>query len=137
MKTWKTLSLALALGLAALPALAQKAKTATQYYQEYAAAFEKAKSIDDLVAYMPKEAQEQLKKASAEEKKQGFEMMKAMGAKQVKVIKETASASGATLDVEGVGGLAGGKMTGTVALVKDASGWRIDKESWKDSPSTQ
>ena len=131
MKTSKTLGLALAACVIALAALAaEKAKTATEYYQQYTAAFEKAKSVDELVAYMPKEAQEQIKKASAEEKKQGFAMMKAMGAKQVKVVKETATDKGATLDVEGVGGLDGGKMTGTVALTKDAAGWHIEKESW-------
>jgi hypothetical protein len=130
MKTSKTAVVAVAACLAALPAFAEKAKTATEYYMQYQAAFEKAKSVDDLIPFMPKESQEQIKKASAEEKKQGFAMMKAMGAKQVKVVKETATDAGATLDVEGVGGLDGGKMTGKVNLVKDASGWRIDKESW-------
>lgn len=130
MKTSKTLGLALVAASLALPALAQKAKTAAQYYQEYAAAFEKAKSIDDLVPYLPKEKQEQVKNAPAEQKKQGFEMMKAMGAKQVKVLKETATATGATLDVEGVGGLDGGKMKGAITLAKDATGWHIQKESW-------
>ena len=133
MKALKTFGLALAACLVALPAMAQKAKTATEHYLEYAAAFEKATSIDDLVAFMPKEKQEALKKAPAEEKKMGFEMMKAMGATKVKVTKETATEGGATLDVEGVGGLAGGKMTGTVTLVKEGSGWRVVKERWKQA----
>ena len=122
---------------AAVPAFAQGAKTASAFYLEYAAAFDKAKSVDDLVPFMSKETQEQIKKASAEEKKQGFEMMKMMSATKVKVVKETATATGADLAVEGVSPMGGGKMTGTISVSKDGSAWRIAKESWKESVTAQ
>ncbi len=48
----------------------------------------------------------------------------------VKVLKETATATGATLDVEGVGADKA-KKTGTITLVKEAGAWKVDKESWK------
>jgi hypothetical protein len=48
----------------------------------------------------------------------------------VKVLKETPTATGATLDVEGVGEDKS-KQTGTVTLVKEAGAWKVDKESWK------
>jgi hypothetical protein len=56
-----------------------------------------------------------------------FEMLKEMTADQgeVKVVKETATANGAELAVEAKNGV------GTVTLVKEGDGWKLDKESWK------
>jgi hypothetical protein len=47
---------------------------------------------------------------------------------QVKVVKETKSAEGATLAVEGTS--SGKKSTGTVDVVKENGAWKLGKERW-------
>ena len=48
----------------------------------------------------------------------------------VKVVKETPSANGAELQVEGVSAESKGKATGVITLVKEGGAWKIAKESW-------
>ena len=59
-----------------------------------------------------------------------FEMMKMMGAiTNVKVVKETPSATGATLDVTALD--PDKKPTkGTIDVVKEGGAWKIGSESW-------
>ena len=63
----------------------------------------------------------------ADDRKMMFEMVKEMTAEQgdIKVVKETATANGVELAVEAKNG------AGTVTLVKEGGGWKVDKESWK------
>jgi hypothetical protein len=49
----------------------------------------------------------------------------------VTVLKETPSATGAELQVEGVSAEGRGKAAGVITLVKEGGAWRIDRESWK------
>jgi len=121
---------AVSLGLTALQA--QKPQSGTEFYLAYKAAFDKAKKIEDIYPYMAKERLAQMKETPAADRAMMFDMIKEMGAVTgVKVLKETATPTGATLDVEGVG--AGKtKQTGTITLVKEAGAWKIDKESWKN-----
>jgi hypothetical protein len=73
-----------------------------------------------------------MKATPAEDRAMMFDMIKGMGTLTgVKVLKETPTATGATLDVEGVGEDKS-KQTGTISLVKEAGAWKIDKESWKN-----
>ena len=66
----------------------------------YRSAFDKAKKIDDLFPYMSKENIDQVNQTPAGERAKMFEMMKMMGAiTDVKIVKETTTATGATLDV--------------------------------------
>ena len=99
------------------PAVAQT-QTASQFYMAYRSAFDKAKKIDDL---LPTPAAERAKM---------FEMMKMMGAiTNVKVVKETPSATGATLDVTALD--PDKKPTkGTIDVVKEGGAWKIGSESW-------
>jgi hypothetical protein len=46
-----------------------------------------------------------------------------------KIVKETASAKGATLTVDGVDADKG-KSTGTIDVVKENGAWKIGNESW-------
>ena len=81
------------------PAVAQT-QTATQFYMAYRAAFDKAKKVEDLIPYMAKKNVDQMNQTPAAERAKMFEMMKMMGAiTNVKVVKETPSATGTTLDV--------------------------------------
>jgi hypothetical protein len=91
----------------------------------------KAKSIDELLPFMSKQRVDQVKGTPADERKMMFEMVKEMAAKNVKVVKETPAAAGATLEATG-SDPAGGAMKGTITLVKEAGAWKIDKESWSN-----
>ena len=120
-----------ALALGAISAQAQK-QTGTEFYLAYKAAFDKAKKIEDIYPYMAAKRLAQMKETPADDRAMMFDMIKSMGAMTgVKVLKETPTAAGATLDVEGVGEDKS-KQTGTISLVKEAGAWKVDNESWKN-----
>lgn len=119
----------------AVPALAQPAatyKNASEFYLAYRVAFDKATSIDELLPWVAKERREVISKAPAAERKEGFEMMKMFDDRRsVKVVKETPSATGAELQVEGVSAESQAKATGVITLLKEDGAWKIVRESWK------
>ena len=102
------LACAAALVLAvAIPALAQTPtsayKTAGDYYLAYREAFVKAKTVDELVPWMSKARRDQIAKETPADRKEMFEMIKMFDDRtNIKVLKETATATGADLQVEGV-----------------------------------
>ena len=122
-----TLGLALAFAAPALPSAEQAAQSATEFYQAYRKAFAKAQKIEDLLPMMAASRRAQVEKTPADERTMMFGMLKEMTAEQgeVKVVKETATKNGVDLAVEAKNG------TGTVAIVKESGGWKLDKESWK------
>lgn len=119
----------------ALPVLAQPAatyKSGGEFYLAYRVAFDKAKSIDELLPWVAKGRAEQIAKSPADERKEAFEMIKMFDDRtNVKVVKETPSANGAELQVEGVSAESKGKATGVITLVKEGGAWKIERESWK------
>ena len=129
MKRALVATIVLAFVAAALPALAQ-GPSATEFYKTYRAAWAKATSFQDVASFHSKASQAKLAEIPADEQKMMFEMVKEMDPKDVKVVKETATATGATLDLTGVD--ADKKtVTGTVELVKEGGAWKMVKESWK------
>lgn len=92
-----------ALVAAAVLPLAAQPKTATEFYMAYRAAWAKAKSFQDILSFHSKASQAQLAKIPADQQKMMFEMSKEMDPTDVKVVKETATPTGATLDLTGVG----------------------------------
>jgi hypothetical protein len=121
----------MALSLGAMTTQAQKPQSGTEFYLAYKAAFDKAKTIEDIYPFMAAARLAEMKATPAEDRKMMFEMVKSMGeVSGVKVLKETATPTGATLDVEGVGPDKA-RTTGTITLVKEAGAWKVDKESWK------
>jgi hypothetical protein len=111
-------------------AQAQKpGETASEVYLSYVAALAKAKSIDELLPFMSKSRVDQVKATPADERTMMFEMVKELGAKNVKITKESATATGATLDAVGADS-AGGAMKGTITLVKEGGVFKIDKDAW-------
>ena len=119
----------------ALPAFAQPAasyKTGSEFYLAYRAAFDKATSIDELLPWVAKERREVIATAPAAERKEGFDMMKMFDDRRsVTVVKETPSATGAELQVEGVSAESQAKATGVITLLKEDGAWKIVRESWK------
>ena len=123
----RVLTLGLVLSFAA-PALAieQAAQTATEFYQAYRKTFAKAQKIEDLLPLMAAGQRAQMEKTPADERKMMFGMLKEMTAAQgdVKVLKETATKTGAELTLETKG------EKGTATILKEGGAWKLDKESW-------
>ena len=120
--------LAAAVALTALPASAQK--TATQFYMEYQAAFAKAKTIDEILPFMAKERVDQVKQTPAADRAKMFGMIKMMNDyTNVKVVKETKTPTGFTLDVTATNSEKK-PAKATVNIVNEGGALKIEKESW-------
>jgi len=111
------------------PAIAQT-QTASQFYLAYRSAFDKAKKIDDLFPYLSKKTLDQVNQTPAADRAKMFEMMKMMAAiTDVKITKETPTATGATLDVTALD--PDKKPTkGTIEIVKEGGAWKLGGETW-------
>ena len=123
-------------GLAVAPAAAQTPtstyKTAGEYYLAYREAFEKAKTVDELAPWMSKTRRDQIAKETPADRKEMFDMIKMFDDRtNIKVVKESATATGAELQVEGISAESKSKGTGVITLVKEGTAWRVDRESWK------
>ena len=106
-------------------------QTGTQFYMAYRDAFAKAKKVEDLFPYMGAQQRAQVEKTPAAERPEMFDMIKTFNNfTTVKVTKETKTATGATLEVEGISDDKK-KATATVELIREGGAWKIGKESWK------
>ena len=124
-------ALSVAALLAGVRADAQTEQTGTQFYMAYRAAFQKAGKVEELFPFMGSAQRAQVEKTPADERGKMFELNKAFIAfTHDKVLKETKSATGATLEVEGIDSDKK-KATASVELVKEGGAWKIGKESWK------
>jgi hypothetical protein len=122
--------LALSVGVPAQPAATYA--SGSEFYLAYRAAFDKATSIDELLPWVAQGRREQIAKAPPQERREAFEMIKMFDDRvDVKVVKETPSASGAELLVEGISAERRSKATGVITLVKEGGAWRIERENWK------
>jgi hypothetical protein len=124
--------MALALGAALAAQPDAPYKTGGEFYLAYRVAFDRATSIDELLPWVAKGRRDQIGKAPASERKEAFEMIKMFDDRtNVTVVKETPSASGAELQVEGISAESRTKATGVITLVKEGGAWRIERENWK------
>jgi hypothetical protein len=132
---FRALTLLLALLSLSVPAMAQPAasyKNGAEFYMAYRAAFAKAKSIDELLPWMDKERRDQIGKTPAGDKKEMFGMIKAFDDHiNLKVVKETPTATGAELQVEGISAAEKSKATAVIKLAKEGGAWKLSEESWK------
>jgi hypothetical protein len=124
-------SLVAASMLIAIPVSAQKApQTATQFFQEYLAAWAKATSMEPILPFMGKESRGQYEATPKDQRQPMFEMLKAMNPTNVKVVKETKNGDVYTLDLTGVD--ADKKaVTGTAEIVIEGGAMKLKGESWK------
>ena len=61
-----------------------------------------------------------------------FGLIKAMDDRtEIKVVKETPSATGADLEVEATSVSSKSKATGVITLVKEGGAWKLERENWK------
>jgi hypothetical protein len=115
-------------------ALAQKpAQTASEFYMKYRAAFDKAKTLDEILPWMAKDNRAQAAATPAADRAKMFEMVKMMNKlTDVKILKEERTADGATLTVEGID-TDKKKNSGKVTIVKEGEEWKLGKESWSST----
>ena len=113
--------------LAATLVVAAQPKTGTQFYAEYRAAFAKAKSFNEIAPLMSKAQREKLAAIPADQQKTLWDLSKQMDVRDLKVVKETPAADGATLEITAVA-QDGTKVKGMVKLVKEAGAWKWDGE---------
>ena len=116
--------------LATTSVFAQAAGSASDFYMQYRKAFDAAKKIEDVLPFMSADTTKQVQATPPAERSQMFEMIKMMGAlTNVKVVKETPTANGATLSVNATDP---DKMptVGTIEIVKEGGKWKLGKESW-------
>jgi len=105
-----------------------------QVYQKYTAAI-KSKNLDELKKYMSKKALDEMNAETPEIQQKMIEMIGTFMPKSYKVLEQTISQDGktATLKLTGIGDMSGNdEMIGTVAMVKEDSGWKIDSENWSN-----
>ncbi len=127
--------LCLALLVGSVPALRAQApaETATQFYTKYLAASGKATKIEQLLPMMGGDTKKQIEATPVAQRAQMFEMFKMMSSMNtgIKVVKETATPKGATLNLEGLGPDKK-KVTGVATIVKEAGAWKFAGEEWKN-----
>jgi len=117
--------------LFAPPTAAQKAaQTPTQFYMQYRDAWQKAKSIDELMPYLGQESRAEIDATPKEKRAMMFQMMKMMGnMTNVKVVKETRQGDGYLLDMTAMGPDKA-PMKGTAEIVMEGGAMKLKKESW-------
>ena len=117
--------------LAAASVFAQAAtQSASDFYMQYRKAFDAAKKIEDVLPFMSADTTKQIQATPPAERGQMFEMIKMMGTlTNVKITKETKTATGATLTVNAID--SDKKPTvGTIDIVQESGKWKLGKESW-------
>jgi hypothetical protein len=128
---WSSCLILLALHMAVVSAQTP-AKTATQFYMDYRAAFEKATKVEDVIPFMSAEVRKQIEATPAAERPEMFQMIKMMNVTGVKVTREQITSTGATLTAEGTDSDKK-KSTGTVQILKENGAWKLGQESWTSS----
>ncbi len=109
---------------------AAKVQTATQFYLEYRAAFDKAKKVEDIFPYMAAANRKQAEGTPKADRDKMFELMKLMGTlTNLKVSKEEVTPAGTVLTATG---LDGDKKPskGKITIVKESGAWKVGEESW-------
>jgi len=117
--------------LATVALFAQAAgQSASDFYLQYRKAFDAAKKIEDVMPFMSADTTQQIQATPPAERAQMFEMIKMMGTlTNVKIAKETKTATGATLTVNALDSDKK-NTTGTIDIVQEGGKWKIGKESW-------
>jgi len=106
-------------------------KTASEFYLSFRAAFEKAKTVEEILPYMSKAVRAKIEATPAADRAKMFAFQKEMGKmSSVKILKETTTDEGAMLTVEGMADKE--KMSGQIQIVKEDGAWKIGKESWSN-----
>ena len=108
----------------------QAQASASDFYLQYHKALMSAKKIDDIFPFVSEKTKKQMLATPADQRGMMFEMMQEMSKlASLKVTKETRTDTGATLTVQGTGDDKT-TSTGTITLVTENGGFKLDRESW-------
>jgi hypothetical protein len=121
--------------LAVLPLLAQTSdQSASQFYLSYRAAFDQAKSLDEVLPLMSRKLQSQMQPIASSDRVAALQALKALATlSDIKVVSQRQTPEGVTLVVEGIDSTKG-KSAGRVDLVREGGAWKLDGENWTPSP---
>jgi hypothetical protein len=109
---------------------AQAATSPSDFYLQYRKAFDAAKKIEDVLPFMSADTTKQIQATPPAERGQMFEMIKMMGTlTNVKITKETKTATGATLTVTAIDSDKTPTI-GMIEIVQEGGKWKLGKESW-------
>jgi hypothetical protein len=112
----------------------QTAETATQFYLRWRATALNAKSMDEIIPFWTGATVQQFNMGPASARADTLPMLKRFYATQanVKVVNETATATGATLSLEGVNS-SGKPIVAIVPIAKEDGAWKVtgEVEHWK------
>src|SRR6476659_7287688 len=109
---------------------AQAATSPSDFYLQYRKAFDAAKKIEDVLPFMSADNTKQIQATPPAERGQMFEMIKMMGAlTNVKITKETKTATGVTLTVTAIDSEKTPTI-GMIEIVQEGGKWKLGKESW-------
>ncbi len=103
-------------------------------YKKYTAAIE-SKNIDELMKYLSKQQSDMISAETPEDRQKMIDMIAEFMPKSISVVEQTIAPDGksATLKLTGKGGMGSDEgVSGTVSLVKEESGWKIEREQWSN-----
>jgi hypothetical protein len=110
--------------IGAMLQMSAQPQSATEFFKAYRAAYAKAKTFQDIASFYAKDVVDAVAKTPPDQNKAMWDEAKKSDPKDVKVVKETATATGATLELSGVGA-DGRPLTGTAQLVKEGGAWKL------------
>jgi hypothetical protein len=112
-------------------------QTATQFYVDYRAKFDKATKIEDILPYMSAKNVKQAEAQPKADRDKMFGVIKLLGAiSDLKVTKEEpAPDGGVILTAEGLSPSLSDpakkdKQAGKITIVKEGGAWKVGEESW-------
>jgi hypothetical protein len=140
MRTARTASCSAALAVVlTCTALAQAPakQTATQFYVDYRAKFDKATKIEDILPYMSAKNVKQAEAQPKADRDKMFGVIKLLGSiSDLKVTKEEPTPDGGViLTAEGLSASLSDpakkdKQAGKITIVKEGGAWKVGDESW-------
>ena len=104
-------------------------QSATEFFKAYWAAYAKAKSFQDIASFYAKDVVDAVAKTPPDQNKKMWDEARKSDPKDVKVVKETVTTTGATLELSGIGAQ-GQPLTGTAQLVKEGGAWKLAVAFW-------
>jgi hypothetical protein len=107
-------------------------KAPGETYLAYRAAMLKAKTIEETMPWLAKEARAQVEKTPKDERSMMFEFMQEMAGAVtgLEVVNESVKGETAALQVRGTDAESKSKVTGTITMVREDGAWKVAKESW-------
>jgi hypothetical protein len=108
----------------------------SEAFMRYHQAFDQAKTVEEILPYMAREPRAKIEATDPKERARDFEILKMLQeVVDVEVVKEDVAGDKATLEAKGIAG-SGGTSRGTITLVREPEGWKVQKEKWTTSSAS-